>query len=483
MFEPLQSPEPGRFRTVLKLVTLGILVLLLLVPVTKVLGLVHERQARLWQVQSELAKTWGAEQTLGALVLAVPYFAATSSTTGVVAKSHAPAGGALAAAPAGWAYFLPGAVQWRGRLEPEVRRRGIFAVTVYESRLTASGWFARPDAAALGIKPEQVDLGRAQVLLLVSDPRGLQERVVLRWGNRDRPFAPGLSPLGSSAGGGTASIELAERTRDGGGPLNSLQAALQPGDLTAERLPFSLALSLRGSEALHLLPLGDETMAEIASPWPHPGFVGTPLPRHRQVAGQGFDASWSVPYFGRGLPQRWRGDQIGPERLAGLLAEAQLGVSLVRPADPYQQTERAVKYAVLFILLTFTTVFVLELLSPVRLHPMQYLLVGAALCLFYLLLLALGEHLGLGSAYAVATAATVVLVTLYTRAVLAGWARALAVGGVLSSLYGWLYTVLRLEDLALLTGALGLFAVLALLMFLTRRLDWATLRFRQPSLG
>ncbi len=155
----------------------------------------------------------------------------------------------------------------------------------------------------------------------------------------------------------------------------------------------------------------------------------------------------------------------------------------MQPADPYQQTERAVKYAVLFILLTFTTVFVLELLSPVRLHPMQYLLVGAALCLFYLLLLALAEHLGMGRAYTVAAAATVGLITLYTRAVLAGWRRAVAVGGVLAILYGWLYTVLRAEDYALLLGALGLFATLAVVMFLTRRLDWTTLRFRQPAVG
>lgn len=487
MFESLQPPppsEPSAFRTVLKLITLGVLVLLMLVPVTQILGLVRERQSRQLEVRNELARQWGGEQTLGALVLAVPYFAAPNAASGAAVKSDAPSGGALAATPLGWAYFLPASVQWRGKLETQGLSRGIFEVRVYDTRLVASGSFARPDPAALGIKPEQVDFGRAQVLLLVSDPRGLQERVVLRWGNRERPFAPGLSPLESASSDTMATnLELASRSRGGCCPLSTLQATLQPGDLGAERVPFSLSLSLRGSEALHLLPLGDETMAEIASPWPHPSFIGATLPRDRNVASQGFTASWSVPYFGRGLPQRWRGDQIGPERLAQQLEEARFGVSLVRPADPYQQTERAVKYAVLFILLTFTTVFVLELLSPVRLHPMQYLLVGAALCVFYLLLLALAEHLGLGRAYAVATAATVVLVTLYTRAVLAGWSRAFAVGSVLAGLYGWLFTVLRQQDYALLIGALGLFATLALLMFLTRRLDWGTLRFRQPAVG
>ena len=467
MFESVQPPpaEPGRFRAVLKRFALGILVLLLLIPVNQLLGLVRERSSRRNEVRDELARVWGGEQTLGAVVLAVPY--SIPAGTGVVATETWQSGTRVVTVPSGgWTYFLPGAVDWRGDLAPETKHRGIFEVTQYEARLTAGGWFARPDPATLGfkegVKPEQVDWSHAQVLLLVADPRGLQERPVLRWAGRERPFAPGLTALDSFG--------------------NNLQAALAPGDLDGDRIPFSLSLVVRGSTALHLLPLGDETTAELQSPWPHPSFVGAPLPHH-ETKRSGFDARWSTPYFGRGFPQRWRSDQFEAPRLSALLGESSFGVALVQPADPYQQTERAVKYAVLFILLTFTTVFVLELLSPVRLHPMQYLLVGAALCLFYLLLLALAEHVGMGRAYTAAAAATAGLVTLYTRAVLAGWTRALAVGAVLAILYGWLYTVLRAEDYALLLGALGLFATLAAVMFLTRRLDWSTLRFRQPAVG
>jgi len=461
MFESVQPPpsEPGRFRAVLKLFALGVLVLLLLIPVSQLLGLVRERSSRRNEVRDELARVWGGEQTLGAVVLAVPY--SIPAGAGVVATETWQSGTRVVTVPSvGWTYFLPGAVDWRGDLAPETKHRGIFEVTQYEARLTAGGWFARPDPTSLGVKPEQVDWSHAQVLLPVADPRGLQERPVLRWAGRERPFAPGLTALDSFG--------------------NNLQAALGPGDLDGDRIPFSLELVVRGSTALHLLPLGDETTAELQSPWPHPSFVGAPLPHH-ETKRSGFDARWSTPYFGRGFPQRWRSDQFEAPRLSALLGESSFGVALVQPADPYQQTERAVKYAVLFILLTFTTVFVLELLSPVRLHPMQYLLVGAALCIFYLLLLALAEHVGMGRAYTAAAAATAGLVTLYTRAVLAGWGRALAVGAVLAVLYGWLYTVLRAEDYALLLGALGLFATLAAVMFLTRRLDWSTLRFRQPN--
>ncbi|HEV8630989.1 MAG TPA: cell envelope integrity protein CreD [Thermoanaerobaculia bacterium] len=447
------AQEGGPGRALLKLASLAILVLLLLVPVTQLLGLVRERQSRQEEVRRELARMWGGEQTLGALMLLVPVRRA----------------GDLPAAPAtGWATFLPGAVHWQGVLEPEPRQRGLFAATVYEARLEASGWFARPAPVPGDVRQEQLDWDHAVALLGVSDPRGLQERPVLRWGDRARPFEPatlGLDQLGPG-----------------------LQAPLAAGDLAAagpQRLPFSFQLMVRGSEALRLLPLGDDTTAELSSPWSHPGFVGASLPRQRAAGprGTGFTARWSVPCFGRGYPQQWPAGQLDAEHLRAQLEASAFGVSLVQLADPYQQTERAVKYAVLFILLTFTTVFVLELLSPVRLHPMHYLLVGAALCLFYLLLLALAEHGGMGRAYAAATTATVLLVTLYTRAVLAGTARATVVGAVLAGLYAWLYTLLRAEDYALLLGALGLFGSLAAVMFLTRRLDWATLRFRPAELG
>ena len=463
MFESVQPPpsEPGRFRAVLKLFALGVLVLLLLIPVSQLLGLVRERSSRRNEVREELARVWGGEQTLGAVVLAVPYSVPAGSN--VVATETWQSGTRVLTVPSvGWTYFLPGAVQWHGKLAPEKKHRGLFEVTQYEARLTAGGWFARPDPAALGVKPEQVDWSHALVLLPVTDRRGLQERPVLRWAGHERSFAPGLTALDSFG--------------------SNLQAALVAGDLDGDRIPFSLDLVVRGSTALHLLPLGDDTTADLQSPWPHPSFVGAPSPNH-QTTRSGFAAHWSMPYFGRGFPQRWRSDELEAQRLGAQLEQSTFGVALVQPADPYQQTERAVKYAVLFILLTFTTVFVLELLSPVRLHPMQYLLVGAALCLFYLLLLALAEHVGMVRAYAAAAGATAGLVTLYTRAVLAGWARALAVGTVLAILYGWLYTVLRAEDYALLLGAIGLFVTLAAVMFLTRRLDWSTLRFRQPAVG
>jgi inner membrane protein len=433
----------GALRSLLKLVMLGVLALVLLIPVTQLLGLVRERRERQEEVRREVTASWGGEQTVGALVLAAPL--------------------QEAAATREWVYFLPAEVRWEGELRPQSRSLGLFTTTLYESRLLARGWFRRPDPSELGVGADRVDWDGAVAVLVVGDPRGLAGRPELRWGGRELTLRPGVGPLAGACGG--------------------VQAVLGPGGVHGERMPFEVAITLRGSEELRVLPLGELTQARLVSSWPSPGFVGASLP-DREVRPDGFTADWDVPYYGRGFAQQWRSGEAQPASLWHDSARAgAFGVSLVRPANPYQQTERAVKYAVLFIALTFITVFLLELLSPVRLHPVHYLLVGFALCLFYLLLLALSEHVGLGPAYALASGAVVAQVTLYARAVLAGSGRAAVLGAALAALYGWLYTLLRAEDFALLLGACGLFAALAAVMFLTRRLDWGTLRFRASTTG
>lgn len=213
---------------------------------------------------------------------------------------------------------------------------------------------------------------------------------------------------------------------------------------------------------------------ELSSPWRSPGFTGAFLPAARKIGPEGFTAAWQVPYFGRSYGQLWTDGEVSEDQLT----DSAFGVSLVLPADAYQQTERAVKYAVLFILLTFGTFFLLELLSPVRLHAVQYLLVGFALCVFYVLLLALGEQLGFPLAYAIAACATAGLIAAYSRSILASRRWAAVVLAALLGLYGFLFVLLRLEDYSLMLGAVGLFAALAVLMRLTRNLDWYSLTFR-----
>lgn len=213
-----------------------------------------------------------------------------------------------------------------------------------------------------------------------------------------------------------------------------------------------------------------------------PGQLHAFLPVSRRVGGTGFDARWSVSWFGRSYPQQWRKEDQNDSQIlhegepvsafSREVDASAFGVELFLPVDAYKKTERSVKYGVLFILLTFVTFFLYEVFNPFQLHPVQYLLVGAALCLFYLLLLSISEHAPFGFAYVAASTATVLLIGGYSAAILRGRLRAVVMTIVLGFLYGYLYVLLQLEDYALLLGAIGLFLILALVMFVTRKVDW-----------
>jgi inner membrane protein len=246
-------------------------------------------------------------------------------------------------------------------------------------------------------------------------------------------------------------------------------------------LPFDVTLELNGTRDLRVLPSAEETDVSIASSWPHPSFTGSPLPETRRISAGGFDAQWRVQDFGRPYSARWTTSTMNQEQLAAAAASSAFGVSLVQPVDIYQQCERAVKYAALFIVLTFLVFFMWELYSATLLHPMQYTFVGFAMCIFYLLLISISEHTGFDRAYAVSSSATIVLIGGYARAALRGSTQALSVFAALSTLYGFLFLLLRAEDYALLAGSIGLFLILAVVMFVTRRTNWYDIRLGATS--
>jgi inner membrane protein len=234
---------------------------------------------------------------------------------------------------------------------------------------------------------------------------------------------------------------------------------------------------LSGGGSLSFLPLGDETTVTLASAWPAPSFTGAFLPTERTVSADGFTARWTVPSMARPFPQAWRAGEVD----TGVLFGSSFGASLMAPVDVYQKVTRSVKYGALFLLLPFLVFFLFEVLGGLRVHPLQYLLVGFAECLFYLLLLSLAEHLPFVAAYLAAAGAATLMVTLYASAVLHSWRRALLLAPALAAAYGFLYTTLQSEDFALLIGSIGLFVILGLVMVLTRRVDWY--RIGAPGVG
>jgi inner membrane protein len=334
--------------------------------------------------------------------------------------------------------------------------RGLFKVVAYKAHLAIGGRFVRPDFS--GIRPAAQPLWEdATISIGIADPRGIAKRTMLKWNGGDVKLVPGVDNSGLFVSGLRGLVGLGPGA-DGGS------------------LTFALDLDVNGSRELKVLPAGSETTVQLNSTWPHPSFVGAPLPAFRESTAAGFTGRWNVPYFGRGYPPRWTSVGTDAAQVKSRADSSALGVGLLLPVDIYQQAERAVKYAALFIVMTFLVFFLWEIVRSRLLHPIQYLFVGFAMCVFYLLLVSISEHLGFDLAYASAAGATTFLIAMYSFHVLGGMAEGAVMGAGLSALYGFLYLLLRLEDYALLAGSVGLFAMLALLMFVTRRVNWYDLQ-------
>lgn len=409
------------------------LVLLLQVPNCMIGQVARERRQSRDEATADIARNWGGRQDLLGPFLVAPYRYEVKDGQGRIAHES------------GWIALLPETLEVRAAPQVETRRRGLYEVPVYRARLSLAGRFGPPRAATGAfVETAAVQWDKAYLVLRLSDVHALDRVAPLRWGGAAIEFLAGggeLAPSGIHA------------------PLAGIDPAL-PAD-------FAIELDLRGSRGLYFAPVGGQTHAEMRSVWPHPAFQGTWLPTQREVGPHGFAANWDITKLARGLPAGWKRGAMDDEVLAATL----FGVDLVYPVDPYRMSERSLKYSALVIGLSFLVLWLFELLARRRVHLVQYLLFGAALCVFYLLELSLAEHFGFAAAYAAAGAVTL-QVSLYARSALAGWRGAGLVCAVVSGLYGLLYLLLREEDYALLVGSGALFAVLSLVMFLTRRVRW-----------
>lgn len=421
-----------------KVLFIAVLILVLLIPLAMIEGLVLERSQLYRTARDDIGRSWGQAQTIGGPILIVP-FAYTRYVSGqaVIVLDEL--------------YLLPEQLELTGTADAELRRRGIYEVPVYTARLRASGRFA---AVTLGSEYQdlQIRWEQAAIALPITDARSVREPIVLASGNSTTVF---------EAGG--------ERIAGFGPLLVAPYAALNLGALTAPQA-FSFELVLGGTGTLKFLPLGDETRVAVTSNWASPSFVGAFLPSDRAVDAGGFTAEWRVLDLGRGYASSWRRSDVPPPPPD--VAASAFGAALITPVGVHEAALRATKYGVLILGFTFVAYFLFELFAPLRLHALQYLLIGLANCVFYLLLLALAEHIGFEAAYVASAIAATALITSYSGAVLRSLRRAVPIAGLLAALYGYLYVTLKAEDFALLFGALGVFAALAAFMYLTRRIDW-----------
>lgn len=433
--EPQRS-RPGRPASFLKrpIVTVGSVLAILLalqVPISMIRGLIDERRQTREEARAEVTATWGGPQSLVGPRLVVPFTREGDDTD---------------PQRSGTATFLPVELSVDGDVLAEPLRRGLFTIPAYRASLRLEGSFDELDPGGLGLDSSELLWDEARLVLEMPEPRGLGAGSTLSWDGEAIPILPGSEHVDPTRAGVHARV-----------PMGGNEGA-----------SFRLDLELKGSGELRFAPFGETTGVSITSNWGDPSFVGGWLPDERSVESAGFEATWRVPFLGRDYPQQWTSGADPHEQIL----ESAFGVSFLSPVDHYRMSERSTKYAALFLALTFGLFWLFDVTMGIRVHPIQYLLVGAAMCLFYLLELSLGEHLGFGTAYTIAAGAVVMLVASYTKAVLGSSARGAAVGGSMGLLYAYLLALLMLEEYALLAGSVGLFVVLAVIMHQTRWIDW-----------
>jgi inner membrane protein len=419
-------------------IIVGILVLLLLIPLAMVQDLIGERAGRKAEAEAEVSRTWGGAQTIVGPVIDVPYEV-------LVQAGRDAAGNVETRKETRHMHFLPEVLNVSTTLDPNKKHRGIYNVAVYASRTRLTGSFkalSSDGPAKAGLLWDQ-----AKVVLGVSDLRSIKEQVTMRIGERTVTFEPGLDNYDVISSGLSAAL-----------PLDST--------LLGRSLDFEVDLRINGSSMFDLVPVGKVTKVECSSTWKDPSFNGAFLPDTSSIRADGFTAKWTVLHLNRQYPQEF----VGSRREA--IEQSAFGVFLIQPVDEYQKNTRASKYGLMLIVLVFLVFFFVEVLQKLRIHPIQYLLAGFALCIFYTLLIAISEHLGFGPAYIISALAVIGLVVFYSTSVFKVKRATQLLGLIMLLVFGFMFALIHEQDYALLFGSIGLFIVLALVMAVSRRIDW-----------
>lgn len=413
-----------------KIVIVVILTLLMLIPIGMVRSLITEREGNKVAEQTEMSDRWGGRQLLTGPVLVLPY--KQSLAVGSAAPS--------------FVYCLPEEYNVTGDIKPEERTRGIQKILSYQSTMHFEGKFMFPDYKSLDLDEVLIQWDEAYIVMGISNLQGVKNKIVFNINGHPQEILANVADNDLIRSGVMIKMPLA--AADMGKSYN-----------------FDFDLVLNGTDGLHFLPVGKQTNVHLNSTWKSVAYTGDYVPTEKADVKEGIDAQWNIFDYNRSYTQMWVGknDSFGSTKL---------GLDLLLPVDHYQKTMRAVKYAIMFIALTFLVFFMLELLSKRRIHPVQYLLVSFALVLFYSLLLALSEHIGFDWSYLVSALAIVMLITAYSHSIFKSRKQTLFMGLFLSGLYIFLYVVIQLEDMALLLGSIGLFVALAIVMFVSRKINW-----------
>ncbi len=421
-----------------KLFWAGLIGAVLIVPLIMVYALVYDRESTSQSAQETITAGWGGAQTITGPVLVIPYTEMVTTAETVDGENRT-----TTSRQRRELFVSPAMQSVDSAIDPDRKGYAIYETVVFDATISGTARFEMPtELNRLGVDPATLQLDQAELRFGVSDPRGLKDDAAVSANGADLPLQPGHGPAATGGAGFSAPIDW-----DGSAPLE-----------------LSWQYGLRGSHSLSFVPRGGESEWRITSQWQHPSFTGSFLPDSREITAQGFTAAYEgITNLALGKPL------VAVEDDAGTMP-ARIG--LVDPVDLYSQVDRAVKYGFLFIGFTFAAFLMFDIVGGARVASAEYLLTGAGLVLFFVLLLAFAEVIGFGWAYLVAAAAVIGLLTAYSAAVLGTWRRAGFIGAMLAGLYGLLFVLLNMETWSLMIGSLLLFAALAGIMFATRRVNW-----------
>lgn len=433
-----QNSKFGLDSMIIKSIIIAVVTVLMLIPITMVESLIFDRAVLQKNVTEEISSKWGGEQTITGPVLVIPY------TTYKPTTSSGKLEFGTMVEETEFAYFLPDVYNVDSKAAVEERSRSIYNTLVYQTENKISGTFAKPRLAELNIKEDHAKWDEAFIMVGLPYMQGVNNKVVMDINGRKLAATPGVPSNTMLKSGFTIKHPFTEEMVD--------------------EYKFEFDLDINGTEKLLVAPVGKENNICMSSTWKTVAFTGDFLPRKREVTEDGFKATWNIFDYNRNYVQMWK------ESNSGSLSE--IGIELKYTVDQYKMSMRSVKYAIMFIALTFVVFFLVEVITKNRIHPIQYILVGFALLLFYTLLIALSEYISFRLAYLISSIAIVTMITLYVRTIFKKFIHCMLIGGLTAGLYTYLYIMLQMEDMSLLIGAIGLFVALAAIMYASRKVKW-----------
>jgi len=435
-------------KILVKALIIGGIVLILQIPTLFIQDLIKEREQRQKEAIAEVSSKWAKKQNITGPVLVLPFWQWNGDSSNKNGTKH-------------FAYFLPETLTINSTVSPEEKYRGIYKVMLYTSRVKLKGAFHSLPLEKLKIEPKDVIWNKAFVHINISDVKGLNEELKIQWNNQVLTMSP--EAVEGSAIGNGLNAQL---------NLNNVEEV--------NHIDFAADMILGGSEELLFTPIGKSTSVEMSAKWPHPSFTGDILPVNSKITNDSFYANWKSVSQKRNFPQQWKdnafiiSDSNDPATVTvgNNINRNAFGTNLYVPVNGYQKTMRSVKYSFLCILLTFAAFFLIETSNKKSVHPFQYGLVGLALVLFYTLLLSFSEYIGFNLSYAVASIATIGLITWFVNGILNSAKLTTVLVVVLLLVYTYVFTILQLQDYALLLGSIGLFVALAIIMHFSKKIQW-----------